>query len=105
MRGMVTSTRKLLSVIEAFIARTGMGESYFGKRATGNSELIARLRAGGRVWPETAAKVVSFIRDYDARPCGHVREGKAIQPLDAGSPSGGAAGNRTPEADSANAAR
>ena len=79
MRRMDTSTRKLLSEIEAFIARTGIGEKYFGKRATGNSELVPRLRAGGRVWPETAAKVRSFIRGYDSRNCGHVDRTAPVQ--------------------------
>lgn len=38
-----------------------MGPSYFGKRAVGNSELVERLKSGGRVWPETERKVLSFI--------------------------------------------
>lgn len=53
----------LLREIEVFIAETGMGESYFGKAAAGNSELVPRLRSNGRVWPETAAKVRSFIKN------------------------------------------
>lgn len=51
----------LLSEIDAFLAETGMGESYFGKAAAGNSELVSRLRGGKRIWPETEAKVRSFI--------------------------------------------
>lgn len=39
-----------------------MGASYFGRIATGNTELVTRLRAGGRVWPDTEAKVRAFIR-------------------------------------------
>ena len=54
----------LLSEIDTFTARTGMGESYFGKLAAGNSELVPRLRRGGRVWPETEAKVRRFIHDH-----------------------------------------
>ena len=52
----------ILDEIDAFLAASGMGASYFGKVATGNSELVARLRAGGRVWPETEAKVRDFIK-------------------------------------------
>ena len=52
-----------LSDIEAFLAETGMGETYFGKRAARNSELVARLRNGGRVWPETEQAVRSFMAD------------------------------------------
>lgn len=52
----------LLAEIETFLATHKMGETYFGKAAAGNSELVARLRSGKRVWPETEAKVLSFIR-------------------------------------------
>lgn len=53
--------RPLLEEIDTFLSETGMGESYFGKRATGNSELVSRLRNGRRVWPETEEKVRTFI--------------------------------------------
>jgi hypothetical protein len=51
----------LLTDIEAFLTASGMGPSYFGKCAVGNSELVARLRGGGRVWPETAEAIRAFI--------------------------------------------
>ena len=54
----------LLARIEAFLADTGMGASYFGKRAIGNSEVVARLRAGRRVWPETEAALFAFMDTY-----------------------------------------
>lgn len=41
-----------------------MGESYFGKLAARNSELVKRLRQGGRVWPETEAEVRDFIKNH-----------------------------------------
>lgn len=53
---------ELLSEIEAFLAETGMGVSYFGKAATGNSELVPRLRDGRRCWPETQQKALDFIK-------------------------------------------
>ena len=53
---------KLLHDIETFLARTGMGPAYFGKTSCRNSELVARLRAGGRVWPETEKLVRDFMR-------------------------------------------
>lgn len=62
MWGMANSNKKLMTEIEAFLSTTGMGASYFGKVAAGNSELVARLRKDGRVWPETAAKVRGFMR-------------------------------------------
>ena len=58
---MMNPHKKLLCEIDAFIAASGMGESYFGKAAVNNSELVSRLRNGGRVWPETAQRVRDFI--------------------------------------------
>jgi len=60
MTGKITSP--LLAEIDAFLSETGMGASYFGKSAVGNSELVQRLRQGKRCWPETAQKVRAFIR-------------------------------------------
>lgn len=57
----------LLSQIEAFLASNPMGETYFGKKAVGNSELIARLRAGRFVSPATERKVKEFIRGETRR--------------------------------------
>lgn len=51
----------LLNKIEAFLTKQKMGASYFGKASCGNSEVVARLRAGGRVWPETEIKIRAFI--------------------------------------------
>ena len=61
MSAMNYDPKKLLADAEAFITREGMGDAYFGKAACGNSELIQRLRGGGRVWPETEAKVRAFM--------------------------------------------
>ena len=61
MLGMAKTSPTLLQEIEAFLAENGMGASYFGKRAVGNSELVSRLRGSGRIWPETEAKVRSFM--------------------------------------------
>lgn len=53
---------KLLEKIDAFLAASGMGEKYFGKASTGNSEVVTRIRRGGRVWPETEQKLIAFIK-------------------------------------------
>lgn len=55
------TAKTLLSEIEAFLAETGMAESYFAKAAANNGALVSRLRKNGRVWPETAAKVRFFM--------------------------------------------
>lgn len=52
----------LLTEIHDFLARAGMSASYFGKRAVNNSELVARLEAGGDVHSQTAERIRSFIR-------------------------------------------
>lgn len=57
----------LLSDIDTFLSETGMGESYFGKKSVGNSELVPRLRKGGRVWPDTEERVRRFMADERAR--------------------------------------
>jgi hypothetical protein len=51
----------LLDLVEAFLRDTGMGPSYFGRAATGNSELVSRLRAGRQVLVSTDAAVRAFI--------------------------------------------
>jgi hypothetical protein len=54
----------LLTEIRAFLKKTGMGSSYFGRVATGNSELVKRLEKGGRVWPETEVKARAFMLQH-----------------------------------------
>lgn len=63
--------KPILDEIEAFIARHGMAESTFGREALGDWRLIPELRGDGgrrkrRLWPETEAKVRSFMQDYRA---------------------------------------
>lgn len=53
----------ILREIEAYLAVTKMGETYFGKRAANNSELVARLRAGGSVHFKTEDSIREFIKD------------------------------------------
>jgi hypothetical protein len=53
----------LLSDIREFLDRTGMGPSYFGKAACGNSELVERLENGKTVTLVTAEKVRTFMAE------------------------------------------
>jgi len=55
------TSEQLLHRIETFLAASGMGETYFGTLAARNPYLVRRLRAGRRVWPETAERVLAFI--------------------------------------------
>ncbi|TAM96259.1 MAG: hypothetical protein EPN45_21210 [Rhizobiaceae bacterium] len=51
----------LLHEIRNFLAESKMGNSYFGKAACGNSELVNRLENGRTITLETAEKVRAFI--------------------------------------------
>lgn len=57
----MTAASSILAEIDAFLTEVGMGQSYFGKAAVGNSEIVRRLRVGGRVWPETESKLRAFM--------------------------------------------
>lgn len=52
---------KLISDIDEFLAETGMAPGYFGWCAAKNWRLVERLRAGGRIWPETESEVRAFM--------------------------------------------
>lgn len=52
----------LIDEIRVFLGQTGMGASYFGKAACGNSELVERLEAGKTVTLVTAEKVRAFMQ-------------------------------------------
>lgn len=56
----------LLSEIREFLSQTGMGPSYFGKAACGNSEVVRRLESGKTVTLATAAKLRAFMASRPA---------------------------------------
>lgn len=62
----------VLTDIHAFLARTGMGKSYFGKASCGNSELVDRLERGKTITLVTADKVRRFIEEREARQSSEV---------------------------------
>lgn len=59
--------RSLLQDIDVFLASEGMSEWYFGFRAVKNGRLVERLRDGGRIWPETEARIRIFMDEYRSR--------------------------------------
>jgi hypothetical protein len=63
----------LLDEIEAFLERTGMAPSYFGKRV-GNSDVVARLRKGADVRTRTAAKIRAFMSSHVSNDAPKVRQ-------------------------------
>lgn len=58
----------LLSDIRTFLKDSGMGPSYFGKVACGNSELVERLEQGKTITLVTADKVRTFIAERRSQP-------------------------------------
>lgn len=84
-------TATLLTEVEAFLADTGMGPTYFGTQSCGNSELVGRLRKGKTVLLPTAEAVLAYIhRERAARNLPKKEADKAAQ--DASAPEGAAAG-------------
>lgn len=59
----MTKHHPILAEIEAYILDTGLSETYFGKKAVNNSELVSRLRSGGSVHFLTESKIREFIKN------------------------------------------
>lgn len=55
---------ELLNEIRAFLSRTGMGRTYFGKLAANNGWLVDRLEAGKTVTVRTVERVRAFIAEH-----------------------------------------
>lgn len=53
----------LIDEIDKFLAEFGIGEHRFGFLAANNGRLVERLRAGGRVWPETEERIRNFMNE------------------------------------------
>jgi hypothetical protein len=60
----MTERQKLLADIEAFIEKAGLAASKFGVLTMNDPAFVGRLRSGGDVRTETAAKVRTFIREH-----------------------------------------
>jgi hypothetical protein len=59
--------QELLQEIREFLKSSGMGPSYFGKLACGNSEIIARLESGGTVTVRSLVRIRTFISEYQSK--------------------------------------
>lgn len=60
-------SKSLISEIEAYLAESGLSEARFGWLSSRNSRLVERLRDGGRIWPETEARVREWMRLHHGR--------------------------------------
>lgn len=59
---MPTETQKLLTEIEAFLAKFEMADSTFGRKSVNDGKLVARLREGSSVTLNTAARIREYMR-------------------------------------------
>lgn len=58
-----TATSDLRAEVRDFLKKSGMGPTYFGQVAAGNTRLVERLEAGRTVTLETAERVRKFIAE------------------------------------------
>lgn len=57
----------LLPDVRAFCEAHSMPETRFGEMALNDTAFIHKLEKGRRCWPETEAKVRSFMASYQAK--------------------------------------
>jgi hypothetical protein len=55
---------KLIAAIDKFQSVTFSTDSTLGKHALNDGKAVARIRAGGRLWPETEAKLRAWMRKH-----------------------------------------
>ena len=62
-----SALEQFVARIDAFLAKTGMSQSAFGRAACNDGSFVADLRAAGRS-PQlsTIERVEKFMRDYEA---------------------------------------
>jgi 2,4-dienoyl-CoA reductase-like NADH-dependent reductase (Old Yellow Enzyme family) len=56
---------ELLTGIERFLKRTGMGATGFGRQAVGDPNFVADLRAGREPRRQTTARAMEFILEHE----------------------------------------
>ena len=60
-------THPILHDIDAFLRRTNLSETYFGRQAANDWKLISQLRKGRRLWPQTEQRIRDFMENYRPR--------------------------------------
>lgn len=65
---MTPATDPLLTEVESYLAASGMSPTAFGDASLKDRHFVRQLRAGRRVWPETADKVRAFMREHPPAP-------------------------------------
>lgn len=68
MLAMVSSSKKLLAEIEAFLLTHAMAPTAFGVLATKDRHLVRNMRAGRQVTLQTADRIRNFMSTYQSPP-------------------------------------
>ena len=63
----VLTDQQLIDQIDAFLARSGMKPTRFGREVANEPSFLGRLRGGRSVTLKTANRVAEFIRDHAAK--------------------------------------
>lgn len=58
-------THPIILEIDSFLQTNQMAESYFGRKAANDWKLVRQLRAGRRLWPDTEARIRTFMASYE----------------------------------------
>jgi hypothetical protein len=73
----MSEAQTLLAEIEAVAAELGISPSTVGERAGQGGRFYSRLKAGKRVWPDTAAKVRERLASLRLHECDKSHGGDA----------------------------
>ena len=71
---------ELLREIDAFVNANGMAETTFGRLATNDGKLVARLRGGKGITTGTVEKIRSYIRDNGPGPAAALSSSPSLSP-------------------------
>jgi hypothetical protein len=60
----MTEAQSFLAEIERFLVRTGLTPAALGKRVANDGKFVDRLRRGGQVTLDTAARIRKYMAEY-----------------------------------------
>lgn len=63
---MKTDIENLVREIDRYCAAVGLKPSTLSRKAIDDGKFYKRVRAGGRCWPETAARIRQYMADNPA---------------------------------------
>ena len=66
----IMSDIELLQHVEAFLERSQMAPTRFGREVMGEASLVARMKAGRSLSLTNANKLLDFIKGHDAQEYG-----------------------------------